>query len=909
MSDINKLIFNRFQIIEEIDRGAMGAVFRAVDINLDRPVAIKKMFINRNLNVEVQNEQLRRFTNEAKAIAKLSHPNIVTVYEAGEFEGEHFIVMEYLEGISLSKYMEQRQGIEIENSINIIINAANALGFAHSKNLIHRDVKPGNIMVLDNGTVKIMDFGIAKEVGGSHLTATDMAVGTIGYMSPEQCDSDKTIDGRSDIFSLSVILYQLITGQKPFPGDTFVSFVGKLVNTSFSPAPVKSYNPDIPDSLEAIISKGLARDRNMRYQNTNDLITDLQSVISELKTGKKVTIVTPVVPPVAPSIALVSPTVAIQEETRRTETTQMKKIQSPKEQKKIYTAMTAVLLFILAGVILFFYKDLIFPKKTSEIPLPPPAPVASPIPAKQGMLIINTDLSNLKLRIYTKNNYPLLSFGEIRDWNKVIAGLKDHTSPEMSKLWDLLDDETRKVISSMEISGTFDDKIKQIIIRGLNKVLENKDLYSEISILKNVRLIDEADEMKMQMSVKPGKDKGIILNRLVLVSLFPNEILKEPVFDKMLVNEDGIKPGKYEISALNPDSSDGKEINPRSSPDKDTSAKMIEQGYRLVACNSTNGNSSIPSPSPKSSATGGVDIMLDEGEYSMEISLPSHLSNKFENVNYKNTEIIINADQEKVIEPKISLVKKLHFAKEQNDPLRCSLHFYECVAKRNFKDAYRLKSNRYRMRYDYDSWYRDVWSNNVSLAVLKSELTRKTDNSADVALKLYSEDVNRISGNKEEDTWNGTIYLVKDKGVWWIDSVSFQSEKRDKERRANQMDPVSCVTYYYNSINNKEFQNAYDVESMRARRETSYDRWYNNIWYNNVAITIMEKRLVENRGSSAEVVVLLNSIDINGGIREEKQFIGLVEVIYEQGLWVIDRFHIISREEYERRSRERQNNN
>ncbi len=221
----SNIILGRFRLQHEISRGAMGIVYKGLDITLEREVALKKMMLNPILNREEQIVQLKRFINEAKAVAKLNHPNILTVLDAGEYEGDYYIVMEYLEGKDLGEYLNEGTGFTLTDSINIIIQAAMGLGFAHQYGIIHRDVKPGNIMILNDGSVKVMDFGIAKVVGNKTLTGADMAIGTIGYMSPEQCEDSSNIDARSDIFSLCVILYQLITGQKPFPGDTFTGFI------------------------------------------------------------------------------------------------------------------------------------------------------------------------------------------------------------------------------------------------------------------------------------------------------------------------------------------------------------------------------------------------------------------------------------------------------------------------------------------------------------------------------------------------------------------------------------------------------------------------------------------------------------------------------------------------------------
>ncbi|MCD4782835.1 MAG: protein kinase [Candidatus Eremiobacteraeota bacterium] len=274
-------VFGRYVIIEEIDRGAMGIIYKAKDMTLDRYVALKKLILNPVLDEESKKMQVERFVREAKSIARLSHPNIVSVYDAGQSGEDYYIAMEFVEGKTLENYVERGKPFHVSEVIEISIQVLRALGHAHKNNIVHRDVKPGNIMMLGSDYVKVMDFGIAKALDMGTMTSTGATLGTIGYMSPEQW-GNSGIDGRSDIFSYSVIMYQMLTGEMPFPSDSIALHVANLISESFQPASVRQVNKLVPASLEQIVMKGLCKERKYRYQNAEDMISDLNTVKNEM---------------------------------------------------------------------------------------------------------------------------------------------------------------------------------------------------------------------------------------------------------------------------------------------------------------------------------------------------------------------------------------------------------------------------------------------------------------------------------------------------------------------------------------------------------------------------------------------------------------------------------------------------
>ncbi len=268
--NIGKKLDGRYEITELIGIGGMADVYKATDIIDNKIVAVKIL----KKEFAENEEFLRRFRNESKAIALLSHPNIVKVYDVGFSEKIQFIVMEYIDGITLKEYIENEKVLTWKDSVHFIIQILRALQHAHDRGIVHRDIKPQNIMLFTDGTIKVMDFGIAKFAREEGRTATDQAIGTVHYISPEQARGDVT-DEKSDIYSVGVMLYEMLTGQKPFDTDNPVTVaVMHMQNTAERP---RSINPDIPAGLEEIILRAMEKDAENRYQTASDMIRDIES--------------------------------------------------------------------------------------------------------------------------------------------------------------------------------------------------------------------------------------------------------------------------------------------------------------------------------------------------------------------------------------------------------------------------------------------------------------------------------------------------------------------------------------------------------------------------------------------------------------------------------------------------------
>jgi serine/threonine protein kinase/Tfp pilus assembly protein PilF len=259
---------SHYKILEKLGEGGMGEVYKALDTKLDRIVALK--FLPKHLLCEETNK--KRFEHEAKAASALNHPNITTIHEIDEVEGECFISMEYIEGKSIKELVKEKK-FPIGDILSIAIQIAEGLNAAHRKDIVHRDIKSDNIMITPEGLVKIMDFGLAKLKGATKLTTTGSTLGTLAYMSPEQAQGVE-VDQRSDIFSFGVVLYEMITGQLPFKGEHEAAIIYSIINET--PEPLARYKASIPEGLQRIVDKALAKDKEERYQHADELLADLR---------------------------------------------------------------------------------------------------------------------------------------------------------------------------------------------------------------------------------------------------------------------------------------------------------------------------------------------------------------------------------------------------------------------------------------------------------------------------------------------------------------------------------------------------------------------------------------------------------------------------------------------------------
>jgi hypothetical protein len=264
----------RYEFMGELGRGAMGVVYKAMDPVIGRTVAVKTIRLSEEGTGLSRPELLTRFQTEARAAGLLTHPNIVVVFDAGEEDGLYYITMELVEGKSLQALLDGGHAFPLPRTLRIMEQTCSALQFAHERNVIHRDIKPANLMLTADDTVKVTDFGTAKILQFGTVQQTAHVMGTPSYMSPEQVKG-RAVDGRSDIFSLGVMLYEMVTGEKPFPGQNITTVIYKIVNED--PVPPRQIDPSIHPGISAIIMKALVKEPDQRYQNCREMLEDLRN--------------------------------------------------------------------------------------------------------------------------------------------------------------------------------------------------------------------------------------------------------------------------------------------------------------------------------------------------------------------------------------------------------------------------------------------------------------------------------------------------------------------------------------------------------------------------------------------------------------------------------------------------------
>ncbi len=278
--------FGRYEVVAELGRGAMGVVYKARDPQIDRLVAVKTVSLT-GQEPDEEKEFRLRFMHEAQAAGRLHHPGIVGIFDVGENpeNQDPYIVMEYVAGEPLNRKLGREKKLPLATALQLAEEIAEALDYAHAQGVIHRDVKPGNILVTEDGHAKIADFGIAK-LNLAHFTIPGRVLGTPAYMAPEQL-SGEGVDGRSDLFSLGVILYAMVTGHSPFHGDSATTVCFKVANRE--PLPASALDLTLPPELDEVIGRAMAKDREQRYQRGAEFAEDVRQLQQLFKTGSTTT--------------------------------------------------------------------------------------------------------------------------------------------------------------------------------------------------------------------------------------------------------------------------------------------------------------------------------------------------------------------------------------------------------------------------------------------------------------------------------------------------------------------------------------------------------------------------------------------------------------------------------------------
>ena len=272
---VGEVLSDRYELEELVGTGGMSSVYRAHDRLLDRKVALKVL----HEQYTDDEEYVERFRREARAVAALSHPNIVTVIDRGEHGGRQFIVFEYVDGENLKQLIERRGPAPVTTALELAIQIARGLSFAHQQGLVHRDVKPQNVLLNGDGEAKVTDFGIARSLDVQHgMTQTGTVLGTSDYIAPEQAQGQR-VDEHTDVYSLGVVLYELLTNEVPFPGENFVAVAMRHINEE--PPSIRDKRPDVSPRLEAAMHRAMAKDAADRFPTMADFCQELEACLAE----------------------------------------------------------------------------------------------------------------------------------------------------------------------------------------------------------------------------------------------------------------------------------------------------------------------------------------------------------------------------------------------------------------------------------------------------------------------------------------------------------------------------------------------------------------------------------------------------------------------------------------------------
>jgi beta-lactam-binding protein with PASTA domain/tRNA A-37 threonylcarbamoyl transferase component Bud32 len=439
MTQQDAQVFNdRYELVSHVARGGMAQVYLARDLLLDRPVALKVLFPE----LSIDQAFVKRFRREAQAAANLTHPNIVSIYDWGEGARTYFIVMEYVDGRTLAQLIADGP-LDPARAASIAADVAGALAFAHRHGVIHRDVKPGNVLIDNSGQVKVTDFGIARAVGGGAqegLTQTGAVMGTATYFSPEQAQG-QPVDARSDIYSLGVVLYEMVTGRIPFAGDNPVAIAYKHVRED--PIAPTQVNKAVPAPLEAIVLQAMAKDPALRYQTADEFQADLMRYVR----GAPV-LADPPPPTVMMPATRVEPALAAAPD----------ELEEPGGRRTgFYIAVLLIMLAVLAGLLFLLGKQLgLFDKSSSkEVTIPADIIGADAATAQ-------SELQNLGLKVQVQQQTSDIPQGKVIDSQpKPQTTVKTHSTvtlivsggPQLVQLPDVRGQDVNQATATLTQSG------------------------------------------------------------------------------------------------------------------------------------------------------------------------------------------------------------------------------------------------------------------------------------------------------------------------------------------------------------------------------------------------------------------------------------------------------------------------
>ncbi|WP_458123261.1 Stk1 family PASTA domain-containing Ser/Thr kinase [Paenibacillus sp. Z3-2] len=490
----------RYEVIERVGGGGMALVYKAQDLLLNRNVAIKvlrQQFVH-------DEEFIRRFRREAQSAASLSHPNVVSIYDVGQEDDVHYIVMEYVEGKNLNEIIKERAPLQVDESVRIASQIADALDHAHHNQIIHRDIKPHNILIGRNGRVKVTDFGIARAVTSTTITQTGSVVGSVHYFSPEHAKGIVTGE-KSDLYSLGIVLYQMLTGQLPFLGESPISVALKHLQEEFDEP--RKFNPLIPQSVENVILKSMRKNPQERYQSAKEMQTDLETcLMPERRNETKIDFPdeddidqTRVMPAIKPEPRGVTSTGAVPVMESDDEAGKAK----AKNWKKptLLISLTVLILIAMVGVVWYVKGMLVVPEVTVPNVITQTEEKAREILEEKGLVV-----SDEVIRLYQEDVEPGIVFDQSRKEGDVV---KEGSEVQISVGAE------KELVKMIDVKQeTYDEALKKLTKLGIKEdQIQRKDEFSNdvasgtvISQTPGVNEEFDPEAVQIELTVSKGAE-------------------------------------------------------------------------------------------------------------------------------------------------------------------------------------------------------------------------------------------------------------------------------------------------------------------------------------------------------------------------------------------------------------------
>lgn len=502
-------INDRYEIIKSIGEGGMANVYLAKDTILDRQVAVKVL----RGDLSSDEKFIRRFQREALSVSNLSHPNIVEVYDVGEEDGQYYIVMEYIEGKTLKQLLYKRGALTLPEVIDIMTQLTDGLSHAHEAYIIHRDIKPQNIMIEDNGTIKITDFGIAMAVNATQFTQTNSVMGTVHYLPPEQANG-KSATVKSDIYSLGILMYELLTGSVPFKGDNAVEIALKHMKEKLPS--IRKQNPLIPQSVENIVIKACAKNPRNRYNTVKEMHDDIVSAMAK-ENEKKIVFEYPENDLEEPKTNTVSKPKKVVDKPNEEEKMMDKEpvvIESKSKNKIIIILSSILVLFVVIALIFAF---VVMGKKVEDVKVPDVA----------NMTVEDAieELEKYGFKYTTKEE----NSSEVEEGYVISTSPKAGSTRKEGTVITIIESIGGEYYTVENLTGKNYEEIKaKLELMGINVLVEKKDVDNPDDYKgKENQIIDQTPKYNKDEELKLEKGDTMTLYIPNIVDVYPDMVAEK----------------------------------------------------------------------------------------------------------------------------------------------------------------------------------------------------------------------------------------------------------------------------------------------------------------------------------------------------------------------------------------------